>query len=51
MASEALLEVRLKAEEHGKLRAVFERVLDNELNYADTWACLSNQYCVNMYAF
>jgi len=37
--------LQLKAEEHAKLRAAFERVLDREPNHADAWACLSNLYC------
>jgi serine/threonine protein kinase/Tfp pilus assembly protein PilF len=37
--------LQLKAEEHARLRAAFERVLDREPNHADAWACLSNLYC------
>ena len=37
--------LQLKAEEHARLRAAFERVLDRESNHADAWACLSNLYC------
>jgi serine/threonine protein kinase len=37
--------LQLKAEEHAKLRAAFERELDGEPNHADAWACLSNLYC------
>ena len=37
--------LQLKAEEHARLRAALERVLDREPNHADGWACLSNLYC------
>src|SRR5262245_3159476 len=37
--------LQLKAEEHARLRAAFERVLDRQPNHADAWACLSNLYC------
>ena len=37
--------LQLKAEEHARLRAAFESVLDREPNHADAWACLSNLYC------
>ena len=37
--------LQLKAEEHARLRAALERVLDREPNHADAWACLSNLYC------
>jgi non-specific serine/threonine protein kinase len=37
--------LQLKAEEHARLRAAFERLLDREPNHADAWACLSNLYC------
>jgi hypothetical protein len=37
--------LQLKAEEHARLRAAFERVLDREPNHADAWACLSNLCC------
>ena len=37
--------LQLKAGEHARLRAAFERVLDREPNHADAWACLSNLYC------
>jgi serine/threonine protein kinase/tetratricopeptide (TPR) repeat protein len=37
--------LQLKAEEHARLRAAFERVLGREPNHADAWACLSNLYC------
>jgi serine/threonine protein kinase/Tfp pilus assembly protein PilF len=37
--------LQLKAEEHARLRAAFERVLNREPNHADAWACLSNLYC------
>jgi adenylate cyclase len=37
--------LQLKAEEHAKLRAAFERELDRVPNHADAWACLSNLYC------
>jgi serine/threonine protein kinase/Tfp pilus assembly protein PilF len=37
--------LQLKADEHARLRAAFERVLDREPNHADAWACLSNLYC------
>jgi adenylate cyclase len=37
--------LRLKADEHARLRAAFERVLDREPNHANAWACLSNLYC------
>ena len=37
--------LQLKPEEHARLRAAFERVLDREPNHADAWACLSNLYC------
>ena len=37
--------LQLKAEEHGRLRAAFERVLDRQPNHADAWACLSNLFC------
>jgi non-specific serine/threonine protein kinase len=37
--------LQLKAEEHARLRAAFERVLDRKPNHADAWACLSNLYC------
>jgi TolB-like protein len=37
--------LQIKAEEHARLRAAFERVLDREPNHADAWACLSNLYC------
>jgi TolB-like protein/Tfp pilus assembly protein PilF len=37
--------LQLKAEEHARLRAAFERVLAREPNHADAWACLSNLYC------
>jgi adenylate cyclase len=37
--------LQLKAEEHSRLRAAFERVLDRQPNHADAWACLSNLYC------
>jgi non-specific serine/threonine protein kinase len=37
--------LQLKAEEHARLRAAFERALDREPNHADAWACLSNLYC------
>jgi non-specific serine/threonine protein kinase len=36
--------LQLKAEEHARLRAAFERLLDREPNHADAWACLSNLY-------
>ena len=37
--------LQLKPEEHARLRAAFERVLDRKPNHADAWACLSNLYC------
>ena len=37
--------LQLKAEEHARLRAAFERVLDRGPNHANAWACLSNLYC------
>jgi len=37
--------LQLKAEEHARLRASFERVLERVPNHADAWACLSNLYC------
>jgi serine/threonine protein kinase/tetratricopeptide (TPR) repeat protein len=37
--------LQLKAEEHARLRAAFEQVLNREPNHADAWACLSNLYC------
>ena len=37
--------LQLKAEEHARLRAAFERVLDRQPNHADAWACLSNLFC------
>jgi tetratricopeptide (TPR) repeat protein len=37
--------LQLKPEEHARLRAAFEHVLDCEPNHANAWACLSNLYC------
>src|SRR4029077_14727330 len=37
--------LQLKPEEHARLRAAFERVLEREPNHADAWACVSNLYC------
>jgi serine/threonine protein kinase len=37
--------LQLKAEEHARLRAAFERVLHREPNHANAWGCLSNLYC------
>lgn len=37
--------LQLKAEEHARLRAAFEHLLDRDPNHADAWACLSNLYC------
>ena len=35
---------QVNPQEHGELRAGFERALEREPNHADAWACLSNLY-------